>query len=217
MTSTHELRIQTGKVWLDALHASPAQPRGLILCALPHIAQLRDSRDSHAAGFLHEAGFTTLLVSLLTPYEAQHDSDAHYDIALLDQRIAALLEWIAHQPSLQGLPLGVLASDSVLSACIRQFAREPGNVSALVSRAGRPELAGAAPLRSLQVPLMMIVPEAASELTAPSQQAWKLLGGEKLWHTVPGASASLIEPGSLENASRAACAWFLRHMPAAER
>lgn len=208
-----DIRIQAERAWLDALLSFAPDVRGLIICAAPYIGHLRDSRDNYAAGILREAGYGTLIVSMLTPYEESRDPDVRYDVALLGNRLQALLTWIDQQPYLTGLPLGLLATGTVAAACIRQLVREPGRVGALVSRAGRADLAGADPLRRLNVPILMQVPGEARELSKPSLQAYSLLAGTKQWHEISNASLSFIEPGILEAITREAGEWFALHLP----
>lgn len=210
-----DIRIQAERVWLDALLSFAPDVRGIILCATPHIESLRDSREHYAADVFREAGFGTLLVSLLTPYEDKHDTDVRYDVSLLTQRLQALLTWIDQQPGLAQLPIGLLASYTVVAAGIRLLVKQPEpRISALVSRAGRADLAGADPLRRLHTPILMQVPGESRELNAPSVQAYAHINGPKQWHEVSNASASFAEPGSLDRVTREACAWFIEHLPA---
>ena len=208
-----DIRIQAERAWLDALLSCAPDVRGLIVSISPWIGHLRDSREHYAAGILHEAGFGTLLVSVLTPYEESRDPDVRYAIALLGSRLQALLTWVEQQPGLGELPLGLLATGTMAAAAIRQLVREPGQVAALVSRAGRVDLAGAEPLRRLTVPILMQVPGEARELTQPSLQAYAHLGAPKQWHEVSNASACFIEPGTLEAVTSEAAGWFLQHLP----
>jgi putative phosphoribosyl transferase len=209
-----DIRIQAERAWLDALLSFAPNIRGLIICAAPYIGQLRDSRDNYAAGILHEAGFGTLIVSMLTPYEESRDPDVRYDVALLGNRLHALLTWIEQQPDLAGLPLGLIATGTVAAAGIRQCVRESERISAVVSRAGRADLAGADPLRRLKVPILLQVPSNAHDLHKPSQQAYAHLTGIKQWHEVSNASTNFIEPGALETITREASDWFSQHLPA---
>lgn len=208
-----DIRIQAERAWLDALLSFAPDVRGLIICASPYISHLRESRLNYAAGILREGHFGTLIVSMLTPYEESRDPDVRYDISLIGNRLQALLTWIDQQPGLSGLPLGMLASQTVVGAAIRLLSREPARISALVSTSGRADLAGAEPLRKLRVPVLMQVPGAEPELIPPSTQAYAHLGGIKQWHEVSHASARFIEPGVLEAVSREARDWFIEYMP----
>ncbi len=208
-----DIRIQAERAWLDALLSFAPDVRGLIICASPYIGHLRDSRLNYAAGILREGKFGTLLVSMLTPYEENRDPDVRYDVSLISNRLQALLTWIDQQPDLSGLPIGLIATQTVAGAAIRLLAREPARISALVSASGRADLAGAEPLRKLSVPILMLVPGQAPELLVPSAQAYKHIGGPKQWHEIGNASARFIEPGMLETVAAEARDWFVEHMP----
>lgn len=208
-----EIRIQAEKAWLDALLAFAPDVRGLIVCAVPHVARLREARDINLCKVLETAGFATLLLSLLTPHEDMRDPDLKYDIALLCQRLAAVCNWIDHQPVMDELPLGIIASDTAAASAIRLAQQSESRVAALVSKAGRVDLAGAAPLRSLQVPLLMLIPGAEPQLQAPSRQAFALLDGPREFVEIPQASTSFMEPGTLDTAAQLSCRWLLSHLP----
>ncbi|MDB5815674.1 MAG: putative phosphoribosyltransferase [Rhodocyclales bacterium] len=210
-----DIRIQAERVWLDALLSHAPDVRGLIIQAAPYISQLSESRENHAAKRLREAGFGTLLVSMLTPYEESRDPDVRYDISLLARRLQALLTWIDQQPQLTSLPVGLLAIGTVAAAGVRHVAREPERIAAMTIRCGRADLAGAEPLRRLTVPTLVLVPGNEPELLSPNRQAYALMGQTKSWLEIPNASLSLIEPGTLETAAKAASDWFSLHMPAA--
>jgi hypothetical protein len=212
-----DIRIQAERVWLDALLSHAPDIRGLIIQAAPYISQLSESRENHAAKRLREAGFGTLVVSMLTPYEESRDPDVRYDVSLLTRRLQALLTWIDQQPQLTGLPIGLLAIGTVAAAGVRHIAREPERISAMVIRCGRSDLAGAEPLRRLTIPTLVLVPGNEPELLGPNKQAYALMGSTKSWLEIPNASASLIEPGTLEISARAASEWFVTHVPEAKR
>ncbi|HEX5125709.1 MAG TPA: alpha/beta hydrolase [Rhodocyclaceae bacterium] len=208
-----DIRIQAERVWLDALLSYAPDVRGLIVIAAPYIGRLRDSRENHSAASLRDAGFGTLMISMLTPYEENRDPDVRFDVPLLHHRMQALLAWIDQQPQLTGLPIGILAIDTIASACVRLLSKEPERVSAVVTRSGRADLAGADPLRKLHVPTLMLMPGAETDLRAPSEHAYALIGGEKAWREFPDVSAGFIEPGALESSAAAARDWFTQHLP----
>lgn len=210
-----DIRIQAERVWLDALLSHAPDVRGLIIQAAPYISQLSESRENHAAKRLREAGFGTLLVSMLTPYEESRDPDVRYDVSLLTRRLQALLTWVDQQPQLAGLPVGLLAIGTVAAAGVRHIAKEPERISAMTIRCGRADLAGAEPLRRLSIPTLVLVPGNERELLSPNQQAYALMAQTKAWLEIPNASATLIEPGTLEIAAKAASDWFAAHMPIA--
>lgn len=208
-----ELRIQAGPVWLDAFLGFAPDVRGLVLCAVPHLARLREARETRVCQALEAAGFGTLLLSLLTPYEDSRDPDVRYDIALICQRLQAIVSWVEHQPVMDEKPLGIIASSTIAAGAMRLANQEPGRFSALVSKAGRIDLAGAAPLRQIQPPCLVLIPGEEPELRHATSAAYSLLGCEKRLFVVEGAGEDFIEPGSLESASQEAAKWLSERMP----
>lgn len=208
-----DIRIQAEGVWLDALLSSAPDVHGLLIFAVPYLTPPRESHENHAADVLRTRGYATLLVSLLTPYEEARDPDVRFDISLLSQRLQALVAWMDQQPDLAGLPLGLLCADTVAAAAIRYLVREPDRVAALATLSGRADLAGADPLRRLDVPTLMLLPATVADLGPRSAQAHALLTCEKSWLEIEGAGVRFTEAGALETALDAAGAWFVRHLP----
>lgn len=211
-----EIRIQANKTWLDAYLCIAPDVRGLIIYAVPHLPRLREARESHLCSMLEEAGFGTLMLNLLTSYEEQRDADTQYDIALLSQRLEAVCEWIANQPTLFELRLGMIANGTVAASAIRLAGRNPELFTALVSKAGRIDLAGAAPLRQLHTPIFVLTPGAETDLLAATTRAYELIGGAKTKLSIAQASAGFIEPGTLDAAAQACTQWLAGHMPPRE-
>lgn len=208
-----DIRIQAGNVWLDALLSSAPDVQGLIVYAAPYLTPLRASHAHRAAAVLRARGYATLLASMLTPYEESRDPDVQFDISLLSQRLQALVAWSDQQPELSGLPLGLLGTDTLAAAAIRYVLRDPVRVSALVSLAGRADLAGAEPLRRLATPTMMVLPADVSDLKERSTHAYSLLRCERSWREIEGASEGFVETGVLEEANASAADWFARYLP----
>ncbi|MFT4171886.1 MAG: alpha/beta hydrolase [Rhodocyclaceae bacterium] len=208
-----DIRIQTERVWLDALQSHAPDVRGLIVIAAPTIGRLRESRENYVAAHMRQAHYGTLIISMLTPYEEHRDPDVKFDIALLHRRLEAIFEWVDQQPQWSGRPLGLMVTGTVASAAVRLLAREPQRAAALVARSARADLAGAEPLRRLRVPTLMLVPGTEQDLRNNCEQAFALLGTEKSWAEFDGASAGFIEPGVLDAASTAAREWFITHLP----
>ncbi|KAF7600862.1 MAG: alpha/beta hydrolase [Candidatus Dactylopiibacterium carminicum] len=208
-----DIRIQAERAWLDALLSHAPDVRGLVVCAQPYINNLRESREYHAAAILRQAGFATLVLSLLTPQEEQRDPDLRFDVAQLVHRLLAVLTWAEQQPDLAGLPVGLLGDDTAIAAAVRLAAREPGHLEALVSRCGRIDLVGGEPLRRLMTPLLVLAPGEGSVSPQSARTAYDCVGGEKAWQALEGVSDGLAEAGAMEAAARAACTWFQQHLP----
>ncbi|MDQ7988888.1 MAG: alpha/beta hydrolase [Candidatus Dactylopiibacterium sp.] len=211
MNATHaiDLRIQAEHAWLDASLHTFAASRGLIL--LPALTPADDAvPDLRPA--LQARGFDTLRVSLLDARQVAHAADLRYDIALLDLRLRAVLEWARHQPDLERHGVGVLAGDTPAAAAIRVLAREPERASALVAYDGRPELAGAVPLRTLASPTLFLLPADAPARLDASRPARALLATRHAWHETLAADIGAGPANAA--ATDEACAWFATHLGA---
>lgn len=207
---TTPISIPAGPAWLDGVLAHAPDVRGLALILLP--GALRESRDAHLAAVLQGAGFATLSLHLLTRYEESRDPDARYNVPLLATRVEAAGEWISHQPLLERLAVGLVATGTASGAAIRVAARAPERFPTLVCRAGRPDLAGAGPLRALRVPVRFIVGEQDPGRDIVTQ-AYGHLTAPHDWQTVKGAGELFQEPGTLDTASRLAAEWLERTLP----
>ena len=205
------ISIAAGPVWLEALQAHSPEADGLILIAQNSVGNHRNSREAHFARCLQNAGFATLLFDLETRYEETRDPDTRYNTPLLGHRINTLLEWLRHQPTLIGMPIGLLASSTGSAAAVRALAKDPELVSALVCRGGRPGLAGISPLRQVSCPTLMIVGD-KDEGLGNIRQAYDLLGCTKAWRDVPGTDDYFREPGALDDAATLAAEWFHAHL-----
>lgn len=207
-----DLSIAAGPVWLEALLAHSPDCAGLILIAQNAVGHHRDSREAHFATRLQEAGYATLLFDLLTHYEETRDPDTRYNAPLLAQRLAALFEWLRHQPPMMLLPLGLVASSTGTAAALRALAREPAMIGALVCRGGRAGLAGISPLREVSCPTRIIVGQKDPGLPHV-RQAYELLGCVKDWQEIAGTDDYFREPGALDAAARLSVEWFQQQLP----
>ncbi|MBL8446342.1 MAG: alpha/beta hydrolase [Zoogloeaceae bacterium] len=199
-------------VWLDGLLAHSPQVKGLVVLLQTTVGQHRESREAYLAGMLQRGGYATLILDLITRHEDQRDPDIRYNVPLLATRVVAASDWIRHQPTLKPYAVGLLAGGTASGAAIRAAARAPERFATLVCRAGRPDLAGAGPLRNVQAPMRLIVgSEDAGQ--AMLQQAFSLVTCPKDWRVVAGAGELFVEPGALETAGQFALAWFDAHLP----
>lgn len=202
-------------VWLDGLLAHAPDVRGLAVILQTSVGQHQDSREAYLAALLQRAGFATLILDLITRYEDQRDPDIRYNVPLLASRVIAASEWVRHQPLLKYLSVGLVSAGTGCGAAVRAAARAPERFSALVCRAGRPDLAGAGPLRTLRAPLRLLVGSLDTHQVM-LQQAYSLITAIKEWRTVEGAGELFIEPGTLDAAGRLAAEWLTQHLPPPE-
>lgn len=206
----NEIAIQAGDVWLHTRLSHATGDRALVLIAERSAAKMRDSRDAYIAAALNAAGFATLQVALLSRAEEQKAPDTWRNVSLLATRLLAVAEWMRHQPAWEERPAGLLAHGEAAAAMIRAASRCDGVLAALASRSGRPDLAGAEPLRELAQPLLLLVGGNDSTGVDVNRQAQRLLKCANEFVALPGASQNFEEPGMLDQAARRVVAWFER-------
>jgi dienelactone hydrolase len=165
------------------------------------------------AAVLQDAGLATVLVDLLTPQEERIDSrsgELRFNIALLAGRVISVTEWLVEHEPTAGLPVGLFGASTGAAAALVAAAALP-TVAAVVSRGGRPDLAGAE-LRSVRQPTLLIVGGRDEVVLELNRLAMKDLAGEARLEIVEGASHLFEEPGALERVAHLARNWFLRHL-----
>jgi predicted phosphoribosyltransferase/dienelactone hydrolase len=160
---------------------------------------------------LQEAGLATLLLDLLE--EEEDDRAKVFDIELLAERLLFAADWLRQDQQTAALPLGYFGASTGAGAALVAAAREPAGVGAVVSRGGRPDLAGAY-LSAVRAPTRLIVGGDDGEVVGLNQRALRRLRCPKDLVIVPGATHLFPEPGALEEVARLAKEWFLRHLPA---
>jgi dienelactone hydrolase len=187
----------------------PAPPTGLVLFAHGSGSSRHSPRNAAVASVLHESWIGTLLFDLLTEQEAT-DRVNVFDVALLAERLLAAVRYVTGLEQTRHLPLGLFGASTGAAAALLAAAVEP-RVSAVVSRGGRPDLAGRK-LRVVHAPTLLIVGGDDTEVLELNMQAFAQLDCEKQLAIVPGATHLFEEPGTLEEAARLAAEWFARHM-----
>jgi dienelactone hydrolase len=187
----------------------PAPPTGLVLFAHGSGSSRSSPRNAFVASVLHESWIGTLLFDLLTEQEAT-DRVNVFDVALLAERLLAAVRFVAGLEQTRHLPLGVFGASTGAAAALVAAAREP-RVAAVVSRGGRPDLAGRK-LGAVRVPTLLIVGAADTEVLALNERAYAVLECERRLAVVPGATHLFDEPGTLEDAARLAAEWFAKHL-----
>lgn len=171
-------------------------------------------RNQRVAATLNEAGIGTLLLDLLTPEEeAAERLTAHhrFDIQLLARRLIDTIDWLGHRRT--GLRIGLFGASTGAAAALVAAAERPEDVAAVVSRGGRPDLAGSA-LPQVRAPTLLIVGGADKLVLELNRQAFELLRTEKRLVVVPGATHLFEEPGALEQVAQLAVDWFSRYLGA---
>ena len=221
MTSTsptpvlQEVRIPIGQHWLIGDLGLPDQARGLVLFAHGSGSGRHSARNRQVARRLQQDRIATLLFDLLTPEEEQVDlrtREHRFDIALLTRRMESAAEWARTQPALRELPLGLFGASTGSAAALIAAAQLGRRVSAVVSRGGRPDLAGPAALAAVTAPTLLIVGGADDAVIALNEEALGQLRCPSDLEIVPGATHLFEEPGTLEQVADLASSWFLRHL-----
>jgi pimeloyl-ACP methyl ester carboxylesterase len=215
----HSVQVPAGDVLLDADLVVPEAARGVVLFAHGSGSSRYSPRNRYVATELHTSGLATVLADLLSPAEEQIDARTaqfRFDIGLLALRVTFLIDWLgSHQP-VAGLPIGLFGASTGAAAALVAAAGRPGPVAAVVSRGGRPDLAGEH-LRSVRQPTLLIVGELDTEVIELNRRAMQRLGGEARLEIVAGASHLFEEPGALEQVARLARDWFADHLKAGQR
>lgn len=174
----------------------------------------RSPRNRRVAAAMHEHGFATLLFDLLTPREEDLDAvDARFrfDVELLAGRLLVASAWVHAEPALASLPVGYFGASTGAAAALIAAARRPEWVQAVVSRGGRPDLAGVS-LERVVAPTLLIVGELDETVIALNGEALRHLRGESRLEIVPGAAHLFEEPGALDEVIRLATDWFSTYL-----
>ncbi len=188
----------------------PNNPRGIVLFAHGSGSSRLSPRNTWVASRLNEAGFATLLFDLLTPEEGQNRKNV-FDIPLLAERVVEAAMWIASEPDIADLPLGLFGASTGAAAALVAAAELKDRVAAVVSRGGRPDLASDF-LLQVQAPTLLIVGSLDHDVLRLNETALKALVCEKELRIVPGAGHLFEQAGTLDMAVRHASDWFGCHL-----
>ena len=215
-TENRYVQILSTGVRLEGIVSIPEDARGFVVFVHGSGSSRHSPRNQYVAQTLQEGGLATLLFDLLTAYEEESDLQTRYlrfDINLLARRTAGVLEWLDLQPFAYGLKKGLFGSSTGAAAALMAAAELPDQVSAVVSRGGRPDLAGNA-LPNVQAPTLLIVGGSDDVVIDLNEQALANMSPDapKKLVVVPGASHLFEESGALEEAARLARDWFQRQL-----
>ena len=188
----------------------PGDAAGVVAFAHGSGSSRHSPRNQFVARELQQAGLATLLLDLLEEEEAQ-DRHKVFDIELLALRLLAAARWLGDNRSTHGLALGYFGASTGAAAALLAAAREPGGVSAVVSRGGRPDLVMHW-LARVRAPTLLIVGEDDQHVLQWNRDAYACLAADKELVVVPRATHLFEEPGALEEVARQACRWFVHHL-----
>jgi len=216
---TEELiRIATSPIVLAASLVLPADARGIVLFAHGSGSSRFSPRNRYVARRLNEARLATLLADLLTTEEEMADAQGallRFDIDLLAGRLIGATDWLRERPDTRHLPIGYFGASTGAAAALVAAAARADAVRAVVSRGGRPDLAGSA-LPLVKAPTLLIVGSNDPDVLDLNRRSLAELRVEKRLEIVPGAAHLFEEPGALEEVARLAREWFERHLIAAK-
>lgn len=190
----------------------PSAPAGLIIFAHGSGSSRHSPRNRQVARALGDSGFATLLFDLLTEPEAA-DRARVFDIDLLAERLTQAIDWATGRPDLARLPIGLFGASTGAAAALKAAALRPQVVAAVVSRGGRPDLAGSA-LGAVAAPTLLIVGGDDEPVLTWNRQALEHLNDDSRLVVVPGATHLFEEPGALERVMILAADWFSRALGA---
>lgn len=205
-----------------ALHGDllvPPRPAGVVLFAHGSGSSRHSPRNQYVAQELEDRGFAALLIDLLTPEEEAvdvHTAEYRFDIGLLTERLVAIIDWLHAGPTTQMWPIGLFGASTGGAAAIVAASARPDEVRAVVSRGGRPDLAGAA-LGHCSAPTLLIVGALDHSVLGMNEDAMRRMRGSVSLEIVPGATHLFEEPGALDRVAQLAGDWFARHLSQSDR
>lgn len=202
--------VAIGQRGLPGLLASPTDAAGLVIFAHGSGSSRLSPRNAYAAEVLRAQGFATLLFDLLTAEEACERENV-FDIALLANRVGEAIAWTRSRPSVAPLSIGLFGASTGAAAALAAAATWPAEVSAVVARGGRPDLAGQF-LAAVQAPTLLIVGSEDTEVLALNEAAQRHMRCETRLAVIPGASHLFEEAGTLDLALAEAGAWFVQRL-----
>ena len=215
-SADHDLNIRSGTVTLDGDLTIPAGAVGIVLFAHGSGSSRHSPRNQFVASAIREAGIATLLFDLLTQEEEGEDEvigRLRFDIGLLAGRLVEASRWVANQTETQKLRIGYFGASTGGAAALVAAAEIGPTVGAVVSRGGRPDLAGAA-MEDVKSPVLLIVGERDETVLELNRSAYARLRCGKELAVIHRATHLFEEPGALEEVARLAADWFRRHLRA---
>src|SRR6266516_237938 len=209
----NEVQIQAGRAVLSGNLIIPQNAAALVLFAHGSGSSRRSPRNQFVARTLNDAGLVTLLFDLLTQEEEAMDMrtrEHRFNIGLLAERLLHATRWVKQQKQTRDLRVGYFGSSTGGGAALVAAAELPQDIGAVVSRGGRPDLAGEA-LPKVQAPTLLIVGGNDDVVIELNEQARDRMRCERKLEIVPGATQLFEEPGALEQVAKLASDWFLLH------
>ena len=210
-----EIRISLGKITLEGHLVIPPKARSIVIFAHGSGSSRFSPRNLFVSDSLQSEGLATLLCDLLTRREEEvdaYDGSLRFDIGLLADRLSGITQWVVSQQKMQDFTLGYFGASTGAAAALIAETQNPGIVQAIVSRGGRPDLAGRATLGRVRAPTLLIVGGNDHQVISFNEQAMESLTSKKEMVIVPGATHLFEEPGALESVSQLSSRWFRKYL-----
>ena len=214
VTTTSSVQLPIGSQQLSGDLVVPPDSQGVVLFAHGSGSSRRSPRNQFVARTLERRRLATLLIDLLTPQEEAVDertAEYRFDIPMLAGRLVAIVEWLQGREETVTLPIGLFGASTGAGAALIAAADRPDDIAAVVSRGGRPDLAGAA-LRRVTAPTLLIVGGLDTSVIQMNRAAMGLIPGEVKLEIVPDATHLFQEPGTLGRVAQLAGHWFERYL-----
>jgi putative phosphoribosyl transferase len=205
------VRIATDSVKMEGMLELPEDAAGIVLFAHGSGSSRLSPRNNYVAGVLREAKIGTLLMDLLTPQEDQVYR-TRFDISLLTRRLLDAVNWVRQYDPTRSLTIGLFGASTGAASALQVAALLQSDIKAVVSRGGRPDLAGREMLEKVTAPTLLIVGGLDDVVIDLNRAAYDALKCEKQLVIVPGATHLFEEPGTLEAVARLARDWFAAHL-----
>lgn len=208
-------RIPVGQIHIEGMLELPVNAAGVVLFAHGSGSSRHSKRNTYVARVLQNSGIGTLLMDLLTP-EEDADYPVRFDIPLLTHRLLAATAWIKTDQRTRHLPIGYFGASTGAAAALQAAAGSGEEIGAVVSRGGRPDMAGISALENVKSPTLLLVGGWDDEVIALNREAYGHMLCTKELIIIPGATHLFTEPGTLEEVARQAAAWFGRYLKPAK-
>lgn len=205
-------RIPVGDIRLEGVLNVPTDALGLVVFAHGAGSSRHSPRNRYVAGRFHLARLGTLLFDLLTEDE-NRNYEMRFDIHRLSLRLQAVVDWLLDQPETQGHPIVLFGASTGAAAALRVAASLGPEIAVVVSRGGRPDLAGDQALGKVSSPTLLIVGGNDPEVIELNRSAYDLMQGDRELRIVPGATHLFEEPGALDEVADLATEFILQHVP----
>lgn len=205
------VHIPADNVHIEGMLELPATASGLVLFAHGSGSSRHSPRNNYVAQVLRDNGIGTLLMDLLTP-EEDMNYQTRFDIPLLSKRLLAATRWVKAEKLINKLPLGYFGASTGAAAALQAAAMLGKDISAVVSRGGRPDLAGQDYLANVKSPTLLLVGGQDDVVIELNRDAYDLMHSKKELSIIPGATHLFEESGTLEEVAYQAASWFVQYL-----